>query len=144
MVLALGAGLGGGYLGADLRQSGSATALTATNISHALTQTTATAVAPAAGSIESVAATVLPSVVSVVATSSSAAGEGSGVILTADGYILTNNHVVAGAAALTVRFNDGTTAKATLVGADTTGDLAVIKVDGVSGLTAASLGSSGA
>ena len=54
----------------------------------------------------------LPSVVSVVATSTSSGGEGSGVILTQDGYILTNNHVVEGATDLSVRFNDGTTAKA--------------------------------
>ena len=142
LVLALGAGLGGGYLGADLRQGTNGTAITASNISHALTQTSAPASAAAAGSVESVASAVLPSVVSVVATSSTSGGEGSGVILTTDGYILTNNHVVTGADSLSVRFNDGTTATAKLVGADTTGDIAVIKVDGVSGLTAASLGSS--
>jgi putative serine protease PepD len=142
LVLALGAGLGGGYLGADLRQSIDGGAITASTISHALTQTNAPATAAPAGSVESVATAVLPSVVSVVATSSSSGGEGSGVILTTDGYILTNNHVIEGATSLSVRFNDGTTAAAELVGADTTGDIAVIKVDGVSGLTAASLGDS--
>ncbi len=84
----------------------------------------------------------LPSVVSVLATSDSSGGEGSGVILTKDGLILTNNHVVEGATALTVRFNDGTTAKATVVGADATDDLAVIKAEGVSDLTPATLGTS--
>ncbi|MEO5833975.1 MAG: trypsin-like peptidase domain-containing protein [Nakamurella sp.] len=144
LVLALGAGLGGGYLGADLRQTNSGTALTASSVSRTLTQSAAPTTAAASGTIESVAAAVLPSVVSVLATSSASAGEGSGVILTTDGYILTNNHVVEGATDLTVRFNDGTTTTATLVGADTTGDLAVIKVDGVSGLTPAALGSSSA
>jgi len=94
--------------------------------------------APApAGSVEQVAATILPSVVSVLSTSAQSAGEGSGVILTADGLILTNNHVIDGATSLEVQFNDGSTATATVVGADTTDDLAVIKAQGVSGLTPA-------
>ncbi len=143
LVLALGAGVGGGYLGADLRGTSASSGFTASSISHALTQTNAPSTSAPAGSVEQVAAAVLPSVVSVVATSSSSGGEGSGVILTDDGYILTNNHVVAGATSLSVRFNDGSTASATLVGADVTGDIAVIKVDGVSGLTPASLGTSG-
>ena len=84
----------------------------------------------------------LPSTVSVLASSSQSSGEGSGVILTADGLILTNNHVVAGATDLEVRFNDGTTATAKVVGTTATDDLAVIKADGVSGLTPATLGSS--
>lgn len=58
---------------------------------------------------------------------------GGGIILSADGLILTNNHVVAGATSLTVRFNDGSSAKADLKGADATDDLAVIKAQGVSG-----------
>ena len=60
----------------------------------------------------------------------SSAGEGSGVILSADGLILTNNHVIDGATTLEVQFNDGTTATATVVGADATDDLAVIKARG--------------
>ena len=62
--------------------------------------------------MQEVAAKVLPSTVSVLASSSTSGGEGSGVILTADGLILTNNHVVDGATDLQVRFNDGTTATA--------------------------------
>ena len=54
---------------------------------------------------------------------------GSGVVLTADGYILTNNHVVDGADALEV-VAEGETYKAKLVGTDPSSDLAVIKVDG--------------
>lgn len=104
-------------------------------------------VAPAAtGSVEQVAAAVLPSVVSVLASDSSDAtdssGEGSGVVLSADGLILTNNHVIDGATSLEVQFNDGSTATATVVGADSTDDLAVIKAQSVSGLTPATLGTS--
>ncbi|MCC9623778.1 trypsin-like peptidase domain-containing protein [Thalassospira sp. MA62] len=60
------------------------------------------------------------------------AGVGSGVIYKIEGdsaYIATNHHVVNGADKLTVTFNDGTTAEATLMGSDATYDLAVLKVD---------------
>ena len=60
---------------------------------------------------------------------------GSGVIVSADGYILTNNHVVAGADAIVVALKDGRKVKATVIGADPDSDLAVIKVD-LSGLPA--------
>jgi putative serine protease PepD len=100
----------------------------------------------AQGSVEQVAASVLPSVVSIVETSANGGGgEGTGVVIDGDGLILTNNHVVAAAAeggSLQVSFNDGRTASATIVGRDPVTDLAVIKASGVSGLTAATLGSS--
>lgn len=54
---------------------------------------------------------------------------GSGLILTSDGYIVTNNHVVENAKSLTVFLADGTTAKARIVGTDPKTDIAVIKVD---------------
>lgn len=58
-------------------------------------------------------------------------GIGSGVIISADGYIVTNNHVVDGQDGLAVALNDGkTTVTAKLIGRDTTGDLAVLKIDG--------------
>lgn len=56
-------------------------------------------------------------------------GKGSGVIFTQDGYILTNNHVIAGAAQLTVTMYDGKQYKAKLIGTDPKTDLAVIKID---------------
>jgi putative serine protease PepD len=70
-------------------------------------------------------------------------GIGSGVVLTSDGEILTNNHVVAGGGTLTVTFSDGRTATATVVGTSPSSDLALIRAQHVSGLTAATLGDSG-
>ncbi len=66
-------------------------------------------------------------------------GGGSGFIVSEDGHILTNNHVVQDASEITVRLNDGTTRTATLVGADPQSDLAVIRIDteGLSTLTPA-------
>jgi putative serine protease PepD len=98
------------------------------------------------GTVEKVAQSVLPSVVKVNVTSSSSAGSGSGIILSKDGKILTNNHVVAGAGdngSITVNFNDGTTKKAKVIGTDPVTDVAVIQAEGASDLTPASLGSSG-
>jgi 2-alkenal reductase len=58
------------------------------------------------------------------------AGSGTGFIISTDGYIVTNNHVVAGSDALQVIFLDGTTVDAKLVGADSFSDLAVLKIEG--------------
>ena len=97
------------------------------------------------GSIEQVAQTVLPSVVKIDVSGAEGQGSGSGIILTSDGQILTNNHVAAVAGdsgELEVSFNDGTHAKATIVGTDPLTDTAVIQAEGVSGLTPATIGSS--
>ncbi|MHC3128367.1 serine protease [Brevundimonas sp. GN22] len=59
-----------------------------------------------------------------------APGSGSGFFISADGTIVTNNHVVANAEEITVKLSDGRTFKARLVGRDEASDLAVIKVDG--------------
>jgi putative serine protease PepD len=61
--------------------------------------------------------------------SQQATAEGSGFEIDTSGHIVTNQHVVAGASSITVRFQDGTTAKATLVGTDPSTDVAVVKVD---------------
>jgi putative serine protease PepD len=91
-------------------------------------------------SLAQIAAAVQDSVVSITTES----GEGSGVILTADGYIVTNNHVVATAQGdtVTVIFADGKKVQASIVGTDERTDLAVVKATGVSGLKAAKFGSS--
>jgi putative serine protease PepD len=91
-------------------------------------------------SLAQIAAAVQDSVVSITTQS----GEGSGVILSADGYIVTNNHVVATAQGdtVTVIFADGKKVTATIVGTDARTDLAVVKATGVSNLKAAKFGSS--
>ncbi|MCC6660560.1 MAG: trypsin-like peptidase domain-containing protein [Phycisphaerales bacterium] len=63
-------------------------------------------------------------------------GLGSGIIISADGYILTNNHVIAGAQSLRVKLSDGREYDAAMVGTDPASDLAVLKID-AGGLTAA-------
>jgi putative serine protease PepD len=104
------------------------------------------------GSVEQVAAKVVPSVVKLETKMGRQSEEGSGIILSSDGLILTNNHVVAAAAAkggqlgsestTTVTFNDGRTASFTVVGTDPSSDIAVVRVQGVSGLTPITIGSS--
>lgn len=101
------------------------------------------AVGAAPRSVAEVAAAVQPSVVSIRAVSRSAESEGSGVVLRADGTIITNAHVVFGAARIQVKFSDGRTATAEVVGADAEHDIAVIRAQGVSGLQPARIGDSG-
>jgi putative serine protease PepD len=105
-----------------------------------------------AGSVEQVAAKVVPSVVKLETDMGRASEEGSGIILTADGLILTNNHVVAaakqapgapgGGAQTKVTFSDGSTKPFTVVGTDPSSDIAVVRAQGASGLTPITLGSS--
>ena len=88
-----------------------------------------------------------PSVVTINVASSSAAGTGSGVILTNDGFILTNTHVVTldGAVSdptISVQTSDGRLFSAKVVGTDPISDLAVIKVDGVTDLQPATFADS--
>ncbi len=135
------------------------------------------------GSVEQVAAKVVPSVVKLETKMGRQSEEGSGIILSADGLILTNNHVVAaaksgpdsapkapgplspqpgrpgvpvvpgvpggpsgdpagGAMTTIVTFSDGSTAPFTVVGTDPASDIAVVRAQGVSGLTPITLGSS--
>jgi putative serine protease PepD len=105
-----------------------------------------TQVAPAVkvdGTISAAAAKIGPSVVTINVATSQEQDTGSGVIIRSDGYILTNNHVIANGSSgtLTVTLKDGRTSAATVVGTDPSDDLAVIKI-GITGLTAASFASS--
>ena len=101
---------------------------------------------PAAdGSVEQVAAKVLPSVVQIDVSGAQGSGSGSGIILSSDGVILTNNHVVelaGNGGAISVSFDDGSRAKAEILGTDPLTDTAVIKAEGVSDLTPATIGKS--
>jgi putative serine protease PepD len=134
LAIAGGSAVAGGFVALDLQPAAAQTIATATSTGSSSTTAETT-------SLANVAATVLPSVVSIQTGSA----VGSGVIITADGSILTNNHVVATAQGSTVQvtFNSGKTATATIVGTDPTHDLAVIKVSGVSGLTPITFADSG-
>jgi putative serine protease PepD len=97
------------------------------------------------GSVEKVAASVLPSVVKINVSGSSGSGSGSGIVLSKDGNILTNNHVVSLAGdggTITVNLNDGSTTKAKVIGTDPVTDMAVIKAEGISDLVPATIGKS--
>jgi putative serine protease PepD len=100
---------------------------------------------PASCSVTSVADQVLPSVVTVSAQGTAGAGTGSGELIKSDGYILTNNHVIADAAAggqVHVLWADGTSEPATIVGRDVLTDLAVLKVASTEGMNPIAIGSS--
>ncbi|MEU8190086.1 S1C family serine protease [Micromonospora carbonacea] len=129
--LMLGSGVAGGAL-----------ALAVDGNSGGITRTYSAAPVLNSADLPKIAASVQDSVVSI----STGSGEGSGVILSEDGYVLTNNHVVASASGKTVKvvFADGKTADAEIVGTDPKTDLAVVKAGGVSGLKAATLGDSDA
>ena len=105
---------------------------------------------PGAATVEQAAAKAIPSVVKLETATDSRTVEGSGVVLSADGLVLTNTHVVstpglgpAGPALNTIAtFADGRTAPFNIVGADTGTDIAVVRVQGISDLHPITMGSS--
>jgi putative serine protease PepD len=136
--LGIGSGLAGGYVATGLEDQPSAT-VAATPVT---TGTTSTGTSDS--SLAAVAAAVAPSVVSITVRTAGEQVEGSGVVLTADGLIVTNAHVVAdsGGGRITVDLSDGRTVAATVVGTDQATDLAVLQAEGVSGLKAATFSDS--
>jgi putative serine protease PepD len=130
------AGALGGTVGALVGSHDAAPAATQTSTAAQ------TAAATQATDVSAVVAKVLPSVVQVNVTSGNQKGIGSGVVVSSDGKILTNNHVVSGAGSVTVTLSDGRTVNAEVLGTDANSDLAMIQAKNVSGLTAATLGDS--
>ncbi|MFC5952623.1 S1C family serine protease [Pseudonocardia lutea] len=132
-----GAGFGGAYALMDRGSSSSGVTLSgqpASNTSSVQTN----------GTVQAAAAKASPSTVDIRVNTGQGTAEGSGVILTSDGDVLTNNHVVAGSTGkIQVTLADGSQHSASIVGTSPSYDLAVIKLDGVSGLTAAELGRTG-
>ena len=147
LATALVAGSAGGYLGARSAGSGSGSTLTDSGASLGTAGSDAPAVSRPAASVAGIAARLLKSVVNISVDTGGSGGTGSGVVVRSDGYILTNNHVVAAAAqggTITVSFNgpDQVEQPAAIVGRDPETDLAVIKVAGARKLSPVTLGSS--
>jgi len=143
VVLALGAGVLGGAVGASLTRDDHLR-----DAGLPLPPGDGDAAQRPPDSVAGIAAQVLPSVVSIEVSTASGTATGSGLVLRQDGYILTNNHVVADAAqdasaALVVTFADGSEEDGSIVGRTSEYDLAVVKVD-VEGLTPLVLGDSDA
>ncbi|WP_327115010.1 trypsin-like peptidase domain-containing protein [Streptomyces sp. NBC_01341] len=137
-LLALVAGGIGGGIGAYVERNGGLTTVE-------LQQADRDNGGRAPDSVAGIAASALPSVVTLHVNGSAESGTGTGFVLDDKGHILTNNHVVAPAGStgdITVTFSGGETAPAEIVGKDSGYDLAVVKVSGVSGLKPLPLGNS--
>lgn len=148
MVFSCGLGFGGGYFANKVNTSTSGS-LNITKTSNSGTTTTASSISKANSTSEIVKKTA-DSVVEIstesVVTGSFAQqyvqqGAGSGVIISQDGYILTNNHVINGANSVKVRLRDGTEYDATIIGSDSDNDIALLKVS-ATGLSPATFGDS--
>ncbi|MFB8083975.1 S1C family serine protease [Streptomyces sp. NPDC055992] len=138
LLLALVAGGIGGGIGAYIERNGGLTSVE-------LPQDERDGGGRAPDSVAGIAASALPSVVTLHVSGSTESGTGTGFVLDDRGHILTNNHVVAPAGSsgeITVTFSGGETATAEVVGKDSGYDLAVVKVSGVSGLKPLPLGNS--
>ncbi|MEU2025014.1 trypsin-like peptidase domain-containing protein [Streptomyces sp. NPDC016469] len=94
------------------------------------------------GTVAGVAKALSPAIVEIGATSTAGQSTGSGVVITSDGEIVTNNHVIADASQIKVTLSTGKTYTADVVGTDPDKDLALIKLQGASGLKTATLGDS--
>ncbi|MFF7437516.1 trypsin-like peptidase domain-containing protein [Streptomyces sp. NPDC008122] len=138
LVFALVTGVIGGGIGAYVERNGGLTTVE-------LPQAEAGDTGRAPDSVAGIAASALPGVVTLHVRGNGSSGTGTGFVLDDKGHILTNNHVVDGAASsgdISVTFSSGETARAKLIGKDTGYDLAVVQVTGVSGLKALPLGNS--
>jgi putative serine protease PepD len=138
------AGTVGGVVGANLAENDTAPALA---VRRALDSGgSGSDLSPAAGGgtgVRAVLAKVEPSVVAIAVRGASSGGEGTGIILTPDGEVLTNAHVAEGARSIRVTlFGDNDSRAAELVGLDSDNDLALLRISGAHGLPAAELGSS--
>ncbi|NIK55682.1 S1C family serine protease [Kribbella shirazensis] len=138
-------GTAGGVGGAAVYSASNDTTTNTPSVTAPLNGNQAAPASAPDGSVQSAAAKVLPSVVKIAVAAQQGQATGSGIVISKDGLIVTNNHVVAGAgqgAKITVILNDGRTVPATVKGLDPLTDLAVIKAEATD-LTPATLGSSG-
>ncbi|WP_349236940.1 trypsin-like peptidase domain-containing protein [Corynebacterium sp. Marseille-P3884] len=138
-------GVGGGAAASML--TGSETSIGASNNQNSLEAPVKKERTPAPdGSVEKVAESVLPAVVSIEVATRKGGAEGSGSIISADGMVLTNHHVVAEAggegAQVRVTLNDGTKHPAKFIASDVNTDVAVIQIEGVKDLPTIQFGDS--
>ena len=91
--------------------------------------------------LQDIYSSVIDSVVSISSMTSSGTSSGTGIIMSSDGYVITNHHVITGALVISVLTNDNQEYEAALVGSDEMSDLAVLKID-ARGLQAAEFGDS--
>ena len=142
--LLVGGSAGGafGFLAADFSNGVSNSTAKVKDVSN----TNSISINPATETVSQIVQNLIPSVVSIRAEGSSGSGTGSGFIFRQDGYIVTNNHVVApsvNGGTLTVYLDDKTSFKAKLVGRNASYDLAVLKID-ATGLKPVQIGDSNA
>jgi S1-C subfamily serine protease len=131
---------GSGFGGGSASSGGSSSSSGSSNSSGGVSSSTGSG-GPA--NAESIAAKVDPALVDINSTFSDAKGAGTGIVLSADGEILTNNHVVDTATSISVTdIGNGKTYPATVVGYDSAKDIAVLQLQGASGLQTAKLGDS--
>ncbi len=151
LVVCAAVGFGSGYAGASLARNSNPIILQTAPAADTGDGDNTSATATGTTTASAVASKVLPSVVEVTTEQVSMnsflgqyveSGAGSGVILSADGYIITNNHVISGASTIKVTTSDGTQYDATVVGSDSQTDIAVLKID-AEALTPAVIGDSG-
>ena len=147
----LGGGVAGGIAGRTTGHSTRSTATTTAPNGAATTSSGNGSVIPAVGDVQAILAKVQPGVVYIHTQASRSGrffpteGAGTGVILNADGEVLTNAHVVNGATSIKVNVGTETQARdATLVAADSANDIALLRITGASGLPTVTLGSSAA
>jgi putative serine protease PepD len=136
----LGGGVGGGVVAVADRHDGDTV-----QSGIKITNSTGAPAAQLDGTVGAAAAKIRPSVVTLEVRGQQQAGTGSGVIIRPEGYILTNDHVVdigSGSGQIQVTLSDGRSATAKVVGRDTSDDLAVVKVSGLSNLVAATFAKS--
>jgi serine protease Do len=144
-------GFGGGYLATKTTGSSEGTTVIYTEAAST-SQSVSVSSSGDSLTIQEIAAKASPSVVEIVTEATTTTygmfggtytteAAGSGVIISADGYIITNHHVIEGATSITVTTYDGTSYDATLIGSDEKSDIAVIKVEATD-LTPATIGDS--